>query len=86
MFHIFQYLEEDDLLLIGQRKGEICDDRFHELCIERNCRRESFTLGDSFIFFLNTSELELEEFTVAEFLFCSLEGIDRFRKVDISYT
>lgn len=84
LLHIFQYLEEDDLLLIRESKWDIRDDQLHEIDIERNRGSESLTFLYSFVFLLDSSTLELEKFTVSELSLGSFEGIDRFRKVDIS--
>ena len=86
MFHVFEYLEEDNLLLIREREGEISDDRLHELSIERDLRCEPGTLGDCLIFFLDPTQLELEEFTIPELSLRSLKVIDRCREVDVSDT
>lgn len=34
LFHIFQDLEEDDLLFVCEGEWQICDERLHELGIE----------------------------------------------------
>ncbi len=86
MFHVLQYLEEDDLLLISQGKWKISDDRLHEFYIEGNSGCESFTFCYSSILLLDATKLELEEFAITELSFCSFEILDRFREVDISNT
>jgi hypothetical protein len=84
MFHILQYLEEDDFLFIGQGKWETCDDRFHEFSIEWERRSESGTLGNSAIFFLDSPQLELEEFTISELFFRTVKCLERVREVYIA--
>lgn len=73
LFHVFEYLKEDDFLFIRQRKGERRNDFFYKFRIERNLWCESFAGISCCIFLLDTDHLKLEEFTISEFFLCSLE-------------
>jgi hypothetical protein len=84
LFHIFQYLEEYDFLLIRQGKWETCDELFHEIGIYRGRDRMSLTRRKGTIFFLETTSLECEEFSISELSFCSLECLYRSRKMYIA--
>lgn len=66
MFHIFEYLEEDNFLLIREGEGKIGDERLDQLSIQRSCGCESFGGLDGFLFFLDTDHLESEQFLIPE--------------------
>lgn len=83
-FHVLHDFEEGDLLVICQRKGELCDRFTHKLCIER----DSFHMTDTgFLddfFSLKCPVLELKKFFVGELMFCQLIGFNRFRSMECS--
>lgn len=64
--HIFEYLEEDDLLSIGQLVWQMGDDFFDEFGIERDGERPSLTQFLPLFFAEESRILEMEEFLVGE--------------------
>ena len=85
LFHIFQDLKEDDLLLIREGKWQICDERLHELGIERDSGCESLTRGSGCMLLLDPDHLECEELSISELTPSSIECLYARREVDIAY-
>lgn len=85
LLHILEYLEEDDLLLVGKCEWESVDKSLDEFSIQRCRWSKSLSLFQELVFFLHSSQLKLEEFLISESSLGSLKGLHRIRKVDISY-
>jgi hypothetical protein len=82
--HIFEDLEEDDFLLIGEREGEICNEGFDEIRVEWCGGGESLRARHHRVFLLDSNHLEVEEFLIAEFGSSSFKIFDTLRKMDIA--
>ena len=84
LFHIFENLEEDDLLLIGEREGYSRDDFFYKIWIQQYFGCESLTRISSCVFLLDSYELKSEKFSISEFTFCAFKILYRTREVYIA--
>lgn len=72
-FHIFEDLEEHNLLFISESVGKRCNEFFDELRVENNYWSMSFGIFDEFVFLFQSAFLEVKEFFVPEFSLCTLK-------------